>query len=102
LRPSLIWMKRDLALSWRAAALEEAALSQWSKAVALADRSVDLYRELVQANPSMIQFAVELQAATQAGVQMARSSGDEAGARRRELAADDFWQKHPDAKPKAK
>jgi serine/threonine protein kinase len=98
LRPSVLWMKRDLAVSWSWAAENEEALKQWPQALALADRSAALYRELVEANPSMVQFARELKVALTDGVRIAQSSGDLAGARTRQAAADDFWQKHAEAK----
>jgi len=96
---SALWMKRDLAWTWWRAALEEEMLNQWPQALALDDRGVALYRELVEANPSMIQFARELQLASKAGIAMATASGDMASAKSRQAAADDFWQKHPGTKP---
>jgi hypothetical protein len=95
LKPSLPWAERDLARGWLMMARQHVLLKQWPQAITLADRSIALYREVVEQNPSMVKFATELRDAFNNGAQMAEASGDPKGAQARRLAAEDFWLKHP-------
>ena len=60
LRPSLLWTKRDEAFGCAAAACLHGQLKQWPEAIALSDRAVDIYRRLVEQNPSIKRFIWEL------------------------------------------
>jgi tetratricopeptide (TPR) repeat protein len=89
LKPSLIWMKRDVALGCVFAARQHAQLKQWPEALASVDRAKGIYRQLVEQNPSMREFVVELCRAFRSGAEVAEQSGDVDGAlaRRREAVS---------------
>jgi len=85
-RPSLVWTKRDVAVGCVLAAYQHGQLNQWSEALALCDRAVDIYRPLVEQNPSMRVFIDEFGDASQYGAMAVESMGsaDTAQARRLE------------------
>jgi tetratricopeptide (TPR) repeat protein len=87
----LVWTKRDLALGCAAAAYQRGHLKQWPEALALSDRAIDIYRRLVEKNPSMRQFISELGDASDYGATAAEAAGDADAAQARRLDAVNFF-----------
>jgi tetratricopeptide (TPR) repeat protein/tRNA A-37 threonylcarbamoyl transferase component Bud32 len=85
-RPSLLWTKRDVAWGCADAARDHAELKQWPEAIALSDRAVGIYRQLVEENPSVRQFISELVEASiyNATAEEAAGNADAAQARLRD------------------
>jgi tetratricopeptide (TPR) repeat protein len=90
LRPSLVWTKSELADGCLAAAYQRGQLKQWPEAIALSDRAVGIYRQLVEQNPSIGQFIDSLVDAFNIGDWEAEEAGDADGARARRLEAINF------------
>jgi len=57
LRPSFIWMKRDLARGYVSASKMQAHLKQWPEAKTSVDRGIKILKALVEQNPAMGDFA---------------------------------------------
>ena len=90
LRPSLVWSKRNVAYGCTAAAYQRGQLKQWPEALALSDRAVDIYRQLVEQNPSIGQFIREFLDASDYGATAMEAVGDTSAAQARRLEAIDF------------
>jgi serine/threonine protein kinase len=90
LRTALHWTKRDLALNCVLAARQYARLKQWSQATDFVVRGEGIYRPLVEQNPSIIQFAVELGVTLLFGAQEAQEAGDLETAQARRIRALDL------------
>jgi tetratricopeptide (TPR) repeat protein len=80
LRPSLMWTKRDVAFGCVLAAHQCWWLGQQTNALALFDRAVDIYRQLAEQNPSIIQFTSEFGSALIYAARSKESVGDADGA----------------------
>jgi tetratricopeptide (TPR) repeat protein len=85
-RPSLIWTKRDVAYGCTEEAYFRGQIKQWPEALALSDRAIDIYRPLVDQNPSINRFIKEFGAAAGYDAAAAEVAGDADAAqtRRRE------------------
>lgn len=59
IRPSLVWIKRDLGLGYALEASEHAQLNQWPEALDLSGRAEVIYRQLAEQNPSIKQLISE-------------------------------------------
>lgn len=94
-KPSLLWMKRDVAVGNLSAAHEQVLLKQWPEASASAERGIAIFRQLVDQNPTMLDFVVELSRAFDIGAEMARSAGDANGALARSREAVRYWRTRP-------
>jgi tetratricopeptide (TPR) repeat protein len=93
------WMKRDVARADVAAAERHRELGRTPQALALADRGLAIYRGLVEANPSVAQFVLELTRAEESAAACADALGDAAGARARRESAERFWEKMAEQHP---
>ncbi len=93
LRPTLPWMKRDEAAGCVTAARVNSRLGKWTEALALSDRAVGIYRELVEQEPSLTDFMNELKDADNFSVQAAQETKSPDGAQMRRDAAVNFWLK---------
>jgi tRNA A-37 threonylcarbamoyl transferase component Bud32/tetratricopeptide (TPR) repeat protein len=102
LRPSVVFAKFDQAQGWAHQSHVLAQLKRWPEAISFADRSTAMWRDLVEQNPSVINFARFLDISFKNGVWVAEESGDKAGAQTRQMAADNFWRTHPSVKRPAK
>jgi serine/threonine protein kinase len=83
LRTAVHWTKRDLAVGYMQAAHLRGLLGQPAEALTFADRALDIYRPLMEQNPSIARFTVELAEALLYGAQLAQQTGDANGARDR-------------------
>jgi serine/threonine protein kinase len=95
LRPSLLWIKIDLANGWQKQSQVLAQLKRWPEAVSFADRSTALARDLLEQNPSVKFLATLLDSSFTNWVQVAEQAGDMDGAQAHRLEADNFWRTHP-------
>jgi tetratricopeptide (TPR) repeat protein len=93
------WMKRDVARAHVAAAERHREIGQGRQALALADRGLAIYRGLVEANPSVAQFVLELTRAEESAAACADALGDAGGARARRESAERFWEKMAEQHP---
>jgi len=89
-RPSLIWTKRDVAYGCTEEAYFRGLIKQWPVALALSDRAVDIFRPLVDQNPSINRFIKEFGAAADYGAAAAEVAGDVAAAQTRRLETINF------------
>jgi hypothetical protein len=90
IRPSLVWVKRDMAFGCAATAYLRGHLKQWPEAVALSDRATGIYRQLVEQNPSVRRFINEFGASSDYGTMMMEAAGDTAAAQTRRREAVNF------------
>jgi tetratricopeptide (TPR) repeat protein len=90
IRPSLVWVKRDLAFGCGAAAYLRGHLKQWPEALALSDRATDIYRQLVEQNPSVRRFVNEFGSASDFGAMATEATGDAAAAQALRLETINF------------
>jgi hypothetical protein len=98
----VVFAKFDQAQGWAHQSHVLAQLKRWPEAISFADRSTAMWRDLVEQNPSVINFARFLDISFKNGVWVAEESGDKAGAQTRQMAADNFWRTHPSVKRPAK
>jgi len=84
-RQSLYWEKRDLAFDLVMAARLSGQLGKWPDGLALSDRAVRIYRQLVEQNPTVRVFITELGAAAESGARASEHLGDATGAQARRL-----------------
>ena len=89
-RQSLYWMKRDAASGCVLAARLLGQLGKWNDALALSDHAVDIYRQLVEQNPSISQFVNELRDSFNYSVMAAEAARDADAAQARRLKAISF------------
>jgi len=90
IRPSLVWVKRDLAFGYAAAAYLRGHLKQWPEALASSDRATDIYRQLVEQNPSVRRFINEFGTSSDYGTMVTEAAGDAAAAQTRRREAVNF------------
>ena len=76
LRPSYMWMKRDLALGYAFEARLYMRLNPATEAMARFDNAAKIYRQLVEQNPSMHEFVDEFVGALNGSAQAADRTGD--------------------------
>jgi serine/threonine protein kinase len=95
LRPTPLYAKFDLANGWRNQADLLGRLKRWPEGLAVCDRAVAEWSELVDQNPSVQNFIHFLDLSFAEAVHLAEDSGDKAGAERRRQAAENFWRAHP-------
>jgi len=60
LRPNPMWTKRDVAAMYAESAYLGVQFGQWPEATTRLDRAIGIYRQLVEQNPSIVQFVNEL------------------------------------------
>ncbi|HTS17438.1 MAG TPA: protein kinase [Verrucomicrobiae bacterium] len=90
IRPSLVWVKRDVAFGCAAAAYLRGHLKQWPEALALSDRATGIYRQLVEQNPSVRRFVNEFGAASDFGAMVIEAGGDADAAQAHRLEVVNF------------
>ena len=91
IRPSLLWVKRDVAYGCAAAAYLRGHLKQWPEAFALSDHATAVYRQLVEQNPSMKRFTAEFGSSSDYGAIVAEAAGNAEAAQTRRLDTVDFF-----------
>ena len=65
LRPSVYWTKHDQALGCVEAAKRCGQLGKWADAWAFSERAAGIFRQLIEQNPSIVQFVEELHQANE-------------------------------------
>jgi tetratricopeptide (TPR) repeat protein len=90
IRPSLVWVKRDVAFGCAAAAYRRGHLKQWPDALALSDRATGVYRQLVEQNPSMKRFITEFGASSDYSAIITEAEGRAEAAQTRRLDSVNF------------